>query len=87
MENSSSAGADAPEGSRMMLEPDTIHSGDDGWYLDCPQCGSNVSLNRIVTKGRCSGRLDGDVAETEDDTPLEKGCDAKLSLELVWEVE
>ena len=75
-----------PEGSRMMLEPKTIHETDDGVYLDCPQCGSNVSIVQIVTEGHCTGMLDGDIAETEDDTQLqEEGCNAQLSLELVWE--
>lgn len=77
---------DRPEGSRMPLEPDSIHEADGGIYLDCPQCGSNVSVEQIVTEGRCSGRLDGDYAEVEDDTRLQdRGCTAHLSLELVWE--
>ncbi len=74
------------EGSRMMLEPDAIHETDDGIYLDCPQCGSGISIIHLVNEGRCSGRLDDDMAEVEDDTQLQEGgCGANLSLELVWE--
>lgn len=73
------------EGSRMKLEPDSIHETDGGIYLDCPQCGSNVSVVQVVNEGRCTGQLDDELAETEDDTELQEGCNAKLSLELVWE--
>lgn len=71
------------DGSRMRLEPDAVHEADDGVYLDCPQCGATVSVVRIVTTGRCSGHLD-DLAHAEDDTGREE-CNAKLSLELLWE--
>lgn len=81
----SDSSSDLPEGSRMHLTPDTIHEEEDGIYLDCPQCGSTVSIEQIVNEGRCTGQLDGDMAETEDDTQIEEGCNAKLSLELVWE--
>lgn len=72
------------EGSRMTLGPDAIHETDDGIYLDCPQCGSNVSVAQVVTEGTCTGHLDDEVAETEDDTELQEGCNANLSLDLVW---
>lgn len=72
------------EGARMKLGPEAIHETDDGIYLDCPQCGSNVSIVQVVTEGRCTGRLEGEMAETESDTELQEGCTAELSLELVW---
>lgn len=87
MADAPTEGADAPAGSRLMLEPKTIHERDDGVYLDCPQCGSNVSITRIITKGECSGQLEGEVAEAEDDTQLQQDCNATLSLELVWEAD
>ena len=77
--------ADQPHGSRMQIGPDAIHEMDGGIYLDCPQCGSNVSIVQVVSEGRCTGQLDDEIAETEDDTRIEGGCNAKLSLELVWE--
>ena len=75
---------DRPRGSRMLVEPDSIHEMDGGLYFDCPQCGSNISVARIINKGRCSGQLDGHAAETAADTDIENDCTAKLSLELVW---
>ncbi|PSQ49672.1 hypothetical protein BRD19_03405 [Halobacteriales archaeon SW_7_65_23] len=77
--------SDNTGGARMQLGPDTIHEKEDAIYLDCPSCGANVSIEQIITEGRCTGQLDGDIAETEDDTQLEGGCNAALSLELVWE--
>lgn len=72
------------DGARMKLEPNAIHETDSGIYLDCPQCGSNVSVAQVVQEGRCTGALEDDMAETEDETRLQD-CTAKLSLELVWE--
>ena len=77
--------SDSTDGARMQLGPDTIHEREEAIYLDCPQCGSNVAVEQIITEGRCTGQLDGDIAETEDDTRLEGGCGAELALELVWE--
>ena len=76
--------SDESDGARMVLEPDTIHERAGALYIDCPSCGSNVSIEQIVTEGRCPGQLDDEVAETADDTELDDGCGAKLSLELVW---
>lgn len=71
---------------RMLLEPDSIHESDGGLYLDCPQCGSNVSFEQVVNDGQCTGKLDNEVAETADDTRLQsEHCTAELSLEFVWE--
>lgn len=74
------------DGTRMMLEPKAIHETNEGIFLDCPQCGANVSITRVITDGTCTGQLDNQIAETEDDTELQEGCNANLSLELVWEV-
>lgn len=76
----------SPAGARMTLEPDDVHQGDEEPYLDCPACGSPATLTQIVEEGRCSGYLDADVTETEDEERLQDpACTAKLSLELVWE--
>jgi len=78
---------DQPAGARMVLEPDAVHEGAEEPTIDCPQCGSTVSLVQIIEEGRCPGYLEGDDAEVESDGERlqEPGCTAKLSLELVWE--
>lgn len=73
------------DGARMELEPDAVHETESGVFLDCPKCGSNISIVQVVSEGRCTGNLDDEVAETEDDTTLQEGCNAELSLELIWE--
>ena len=85
-DESSGAGSSEAE-ARMELEPDALHEGEDGYFLDCPECGSAVSLPQIIEEGRCSGALDADVTEVEgDDQQLqEPTCTAVLSLDLVWE--
>lgn len=85
MANSDSA--DAPSGARMQLGPDTVHEDESGPSLDCPQCGATVSLLQIIEEGHCPGTLEADDAEveTDDEQPVQGGCGAKLSLELVWE--
>jgi hypothetical protein len=77
-----------PDGeARMELDPEAVHQQSDGYYLDCPECGSPVSLVQIIEVGRCTGSLDADETEVEgDDTELQDPqCTAALSLELVWE--
>jgi hypothetical protein len=70
----------------MLIEPDAIHEGEDGIYLDCPQCGSNASIEQIVTRGHCSGHVNSEVKDAVDDANLQgDGCTAELALELVWE--
>jgi hypothetical protein len=71
---------------RMDLEPDAFHEGEDGYLLDCPECGSTVSIAQIIEEGRCDGTLDAETTEVEgDDEQLqEPGCTAKLSLQLLW---
>lgn len=77
---------DGPDGSRMVLEPDSLHEGEDGVYLDCPRCGSNATLVQIVTEGRCSNRVDGELKDGVDDAGAQQErCEAHLALELVWE--
>jgi len=72
---------------RMELEPDALHERENGYFLDCPECGSPVSLIQVIEEGRCTGYLDADVTEGEgDDEELqEPPCTAVLSLDLVWQ--
>jgi hypothetical protein len=44
-------------GAAMELGPDALHESDARYVVDCPECGSTVSLHRIVETGRCTGRL------------------------------
>lgn len=75
------------DAARMLLEPDTVHEGEEGPYLDCPQCGSQAPITQIIEEGRCNGYLEPEDVEVEDNAEdlQEGGCTAKLSLELVWE--
>lgn len=75
------------DAARMVLEPDAVHEGEEGPYLDCPQCGSQAPIDQIIEEGRCNGYLAPDDVEVESDTEnlQEGGCTAELSLELVWE--
>lgn len=73
---------------RMRLEPKTVHEDDGGYALDCPECGSRVTLVQIVEEGRCDGYLTGEKSEGVDEEGQqlkEPGCTAELSLDLVWE--
>lgn len=74
------------DAARMELTPDGLHESAEGYALDCPECGSTVSVHRIVETGRCSGTLDADHTETtgEDRQIRDPECTAELSLELVW---
>lgn len=73
------------KGARMELTPDTIHE-NEAISLDCPECGSTVTITQIIEDGHCSGTLDADQTEVVDDDEQlqEPGCTAELSLELVW---
>lgn len=86
MPDSSSDGTEESEVARMELEPDALHEGEDEPYLDCPQCGSSITITQILNEGRCSGYLDSEVAESEaeDEQLQDPVCTAELSLELVW---
>lgn len=79
--------AKRPAGARMQLGPDAVHEGENEPQIDCPQCGSTVSLVHIIEEGRCPGTLGPEDAEVEDEVeqPQYGECNAKLSLELVWE--
>ena len=83
----SESSPDESDAARMMLEPDAVHEEDEGPSIDCPQCGATITIVSIIEEGRCTGRLDGDMAEAEsgDEQLQEGGCGAELSLELVWE--
>ncbi|MFC6837445.1 hypothetical protein [Halomarina ordinaria] len=70
------------ESARMELGPDALHESDEGYSLDCPECGSPASLIDIVEHGRCRGYLENEGREDTDRAP---DCTAELSLELVWE--
>lgn len=80
---------DESDAARMVLEPDAVHEEGGGPSIDCPQCGATNTLVDIIEEGRCTGRLDDDVAEVEaeDEQLQEGGCGAELSLELVWKAE
>lgn len=74
------------DGARMMLEPNTVHDEGGEPAIDCPQCGSTVSLTQVIQEGRCTGQPGGEASESEDGEQLQEGgCTAELSLELVWE--
>ena len=81
--DSDTASDDAPTGARMVLEPDALYEHEAELAVNCPQCGATVSLQHIVEAGTCSGYLAD--AESGPESPKDTGCDAKLSLELVWE--
>ena len=68
---------------RMELEPDAWHEGDEGLYVDCPECGSPAYVSDIVEVGRCTGYLGDDVDE-ESAEDVGGFCTAKLSFELTW---
>ncbi|WP_324760583.1 hypothetical protein [Haloarcula montana] len=85
MADQASKSDDRTDGSRMMIEPDSVHEGEDGIFLDCPKCGSNVSIGRIVSTGRCSNSIDGEKDAVQGDDSSADDCDAHLALELVWE--
>ena len=73
-------------GARMELGPDEFHEGDEGVYLDCPECGSPAYVTDIVETGRCTGYR-GDDVEEENAEDVGAFCTAKLSLELVYTEE
>lgn len=74
------------DAARMELTPDGLHELDEGYAVDCPECGATVTLHRIVETGRCPGTIDADHTETtgEDRQIQQPECTAELSLELVW---
>ncbi|MCU4742733.1 hypothetical protein OB955_15905 [Halobacteria archaeon AArc-m2/3/4] len=61
------------DAARMFLGQDALSQRDDGFVIDCPECGSSTLLADVVREGRCSGY---------DDVT---GCGADLWLELAWD--
>ena len=60
------------EPARMELDADGIREQDDGYYIDCPSCGTPTKFMTYVETGSCANG-----GETG-------GCDAELSVELAW---
>lgn len=71
---------------RMELEPDAIHEGEEGLYVDCPECGSPAIVTDVVRGGRCTGYRDEAVEDREAED-VGDFCTAKLALELSWRDE
>jgi len=71
------------QAARMELEPDAFHDGEEGYYIDCPECGSPAYIDTVIQEGRCQGYL-GDAAASEN-VDHEPSCTAELTLELVWQ--
>lgn len=74
------------DAARMELTPDGLQESREGYLIDCPECGSTVSLHRIVEAGRGTGQLDSHHTGTTtgDGQTKRPGCTAELSLELAW---
>jgi len=79
--------SDATSGARMTLGPDAILRDEDGIALDCPACGTTVTVMQVIENGHCPNYLDEDDVEVEENAGRVRGpeCSAELSLELVWE--
>ncbi|WP_101295114.1 hypothetical protein [Halegenticoccus soli] len=63
---------DIEEAAHMSITPDELREEDDGYYIECPECGTPTRFVRIVETGRCAG-YGGDT-----------GCTAKLAVDLLW---
>jgi hypothetical protein len=74
------------EEARMALGPDAWHEGEDGVYVDCPECGSPAYVMDVAETGRCTGYQGEDVDE-ENAEDVGGFCTAKLSFELVYREE
>ncbi|RQG94693.1 hypothetical protein [Natrarchaeobius chitinivorans] len=69
------------EAAYTELTPDSWHQNDEGYYIDCPECGSAATLSNVISHGRCNGYLDQREGETElDEQRME--CTARLWFEL-----
>ncbi|WP_224333241.1 hypothetical protein [Haloprofundus halobius] len=64
------------EAGRMELNPDAFLEADEGYAIECPECGSQTPLMRVVETGRCDGYR-GDTVQ----------CSALLRVELAWKSE
>ncbi|ELZ19909.1 hypothetical protein C475_21464 [Halosimplex carlsbadense 2-9-1] len=79
--------SDATSGARMTLGPDAILETEDGNALDCPACGTTVTVMQVIEDGHCPNYLDEDDVEVDENAGQVQGpeCTAELSLELLWE--
>lgn len=68
---------------RMTLGADAFHEAAE-LAIDCPKCGATMAVTQIAETGRCDGTVDAAEIEGDGQTPTDGGCDASLSLELVW---
>ncbi|NEU57417.1 hypothetical protein [Halorussus sp. MSC15.2] len=80
------ADIDWEQAARMELEPDAIHESRDGYYFDCPECGSPATIENIIEHGRCNGYLDEQVEGIDFDVE-NKSCSAVLRLEMAYTAE
>jgi predicted molibdopterin-dependent oxidoreductase YjgC len=67
------AGNTTRDAARTTLEADAFRESEEGYCVDCPECGTATPVATIVETGRCSGYA------PEDGT-----CRAELRLELAW---
>ncbi|WP_210424991.1 hypothetical protein [Halorussus halobius] len=77
------AEVDWEEAVRMELEPDAIHESRDGYYFDCPECGSPATIDNIIEERRCNGYLNEQVEGIDFDVE-NVSCSAVLRLELAY---
>lgn len=68
---------------RMTLEADAFHEAED-LSIDCPKCGATLGVMEIAETGRCDGTVQKEDIEGKGEVPTDDGCNAALSLELVW---
>jgi hypothetical protein len=71
---------------RMELGPDAVHESEEGYYLDCPECGSPATIDNIIEEGRCNGYLNEQV-EGIDFEVEQMSCSAVLQFELAYTAE
>lgn len=77
------ADIDWDEAARMELKSDALHESRDGYYFDCPECGSPATIDNIIEHGRCNGYLDEQVEGIDFDVE-NKSCSAVLRLEMAY---
>jgi hypothetical protein len=77
------ADIDWENAARMELDPDTLHETAEGYYFDCPECGSPATVENIVKQSRCNGYLNEPVEGVDVDVE-NVSCSARLQLELAY---
>lgn len=77
------ADIDWEEAARTELDPDTLHESKDGYYFDCPECGSPATIQNLIQHGRCNGYLNEQV-EGIDFEVENISCSAVLRLEMAY---